>query len=271
MKAIADATTRCARPSGRAPPRLGKAHKPWRYRAACGFRQSVGRAAAWPRTNERARGVDLPNDHQQSDAIPHAPDLLVTDKLRSYGAAKTQLRLSARQEQGLRKNNRAENRTCRFVDASGRCNGSNRKDQRNGSWPFTPSSKIASTSNAILFPQHASPPQRRSVSGLAGGERSLNTSQAFRLSFDQSQVPVTTRVELLSQVAPWRFRYVVTRRLPNWAPSPRNGSIQADGGEPVGVRQATESRAILWRRKSRRFARTPGGAEGIVRRETGKE
>jgi transposase-like protein len=37
------------------------------------------------------------------------PDILVTDKLRSYGAAKTQLRLSVRHEQGLRKNNRAEN------------------------------------------------------------------------------------------------------------------------------------------------------------------
>ena len=34
---------------------------------------------------------------------------LVTDKLRSYGAAKTQLGLSARHEQGQRKNNRAEN------------------------------------------------------------------------------------------------------------------------------------------------------------------
>jgi transposase-like protein len=38
-----------------------------------------------------------------------APDVLVTDKLRSYGAAKTKLGLSARHEQGLRKNNRAEN------------------------------------------------------------------------------------------------------------------------------------------------------------------
>jgi transposase-like protein len=38
-----------------------------------------------------------------------APALLVTDKLRSYGAAKTQLRLSVRHDQGLRKNNRAEN------------------------------------------------------------------------------------------------------------------------------------------------------------------
>ena len=38
-----------------------------------------------------------------------APKTLVTDRLRSYGAAKPQLGLSARHEQGLRKNNRAEN------------------------------------------------------------------------------------------------------------------------------------------------------------------
>ena len=36
-------------------------------------------------------------------------DMLVTDKLRSYGAAMAELGLSARHEQGLRKNNRAEN------------------------------------------------------------------------------------------------------------------------------------------------------------------
>ena len=38
-----------------------------------------------------------------------APDMLVTDKLRSYCAALADLGLSARHEQGLRKNNRAEN------------------------------------------------------------------------------------------------------------------------------------------------------------------
>src|SRR5215470_6475636 len=38
-----------------------------------------------------------------------APEVLVTDKLRSYGAAKSEMRLRARHEQGLRKNNRAEN------------------------------------------------------------------------------------------------------------------------------------------------------------------
>ena len=39
----------------------------------------------------------------------YAPDVIVTDKLRSYGAAKAQIGLSVRHEQGLRQNNRAEN------------------------------------------------------------------------------------------------------------------------------------------------------------------
>ena len=39
----------------------------------------------------------------------YAPDVLVTDKLGSYGAARRELRLSCRHEQGLRKNNRVEN------------------------------------------------------------------------------------------------------------------------------------------------------------------
>ncbi len=38
-----------------------------------------------------------------------ASDVMVTDKLRSYGAAKAEMGLSARHEQGLRKNNRAKN------------------------------------------------------------------------------------------------------------------------------------------------------------------
>ena len=38
-----------------------------------------------------------------------APDVLVTDKLRSYGAVRSEIGLSARHDQGLRANNRAEN------------------------------------------------------------------------------------------------------------------------------------------------------------------
>src|SRR5215208_3712271 len=39
----------------------------------------------------------------------YAPDVLVTDRLASYACARRQLGLRARHEQGLRKNNRAEN------------------------------------------------------------------------------------------------------------------------------------------------------------------
>jgi putative transposase len=39
----------------------------------------------------------------------YAPRVLVTDKLPSYGCARRELGLSARHDQGLRKNNRAEN------------------------------------------------------------------------------------------------------------------------------------------------------------------
>jgi transposase-like protein len=38
-----------------------------------------------------------------------APDVMVTDRLRSYASAKAELGLSAIHEQGLRENNRAEN------------------------------------------------------------------------------------------------------------------------------------------------------------------
>jgi transposase-like protein len=38
-----------------------------------------------------------------------APEVLVTDKLRSYGAARSEIGLSARHDQGLRAHNRAEN------------------------------------------------------------------------------------------------------------------------------------------------------------------
>jgi putative transposase len=81
-----------------------------------------------------------------------APAVLVTDKLRSYGAAKSEIGLSARHEQGLRKNNRVRIRINRHDGASVRCSGSNRPDQPNGSCPFTPPSKTRSTSSVISHP-----------------------------------------------------------------------------------------------------------------------
>jgi transposase-like protein len=78
-----------------------------------------------------------------------APDVLVTDKLRSYGAARSEMGLSARHEQGLRKNNRAENSHQPTRRASGRCSVSNPPDQLNNSCLFTPPFTTRSTSSAI--------------------------------------------------------------------------------------------------------------------------
>jgi putative transposase len=50
-----------------------------------------------------------------------APDVLVTDKLRSYGAAKSEIGLSARHHQGLRANIGLRIRTSRHDGASVRC------------------------------------------------------------------------------------------------------------------------------------------------------
>jgi transposase-like protein len=48
-----------------------------------------------------------------------APKVLVTDKLRSYAAARRELGLSARREQGLRQNNRAEHSHQAFQSGRG--------------------------------------------------------------------------------------------------------------------------------------------------------
>jgi hypothetical protein len=88
-----------------------------------------------------------------------APDVLVIDKLRSYGVAKSEIGLSARHEQGLRKNNRAEN--SRQPTRQRECKMQRFKspgDQPTASCPFTPLPKTPSTSSAI------SPPAARSAS-----------------------------------------------------------------------------------------------------------
>ena len=84
--------------------------------------------------------------------------MLVTDKLRSYGAAKFEIRLSARHEQGLHKNDRAENSRGLTRRRERGCSASDHPDQPSASCPFTPLSKTPSTSSAI------SPPGARSGS-----------------------------------------------------------------------------------------------------------
>jgi transposase-like protein len=79
-----------------------------------------------------------------------APDVLGTDKLRSYGAAKAEIGLSARHERGSRKNNRAEefastDTTVRAEDAAVQIAWINPND----TCPFTPPFTTRSTSSVI--------------------------------------------------------------------------------------------------------------------------
>jgi len=59
------------------------------------------------RRRDKAAAVKLMRKLMKKQGF--APDVLVTDGLRSYGAAKAKLKLTARHERGLRRNNRAEN------------------------------------------------------------------------------------------------------------------------------------------------------------------
>jgi transposase-like protein len=76
------------------------------------------------------------------------PTAIVTDKLRSYGAALREIGLSRLHEQGLRANNRAENsRISRFDDANERRKASNRQGRLSASLPPTRSFTMLSACN----------------------------------------------------------------------------------------------------------------------------
>jgi putative transposase len=115
-----------------------------------------------------------------------APDMLVTDKLRSYGAAMAELGLSARHEQGLRKNNRAEN-----------SHQPTRRRERK-------MQQIARISPALLVcshgcpqhiqrptPSHLTPhaprPPRRSVPDVANRHRGLSPNWELQIAHGQIQ------------------------------------------------------------------------------------
>ena len=68
-------------------------------------RRSLGFSDSVPQEHEGRDSVDA----QTVEEAGFAPSTIVTDKLRSYGSAIRKLGLCAEHEQGLRKNNRAEN------------------------------------------------------------------------------------------------------------------------------------------------------------------
>jgi hypothetical protein len=126
-------------------------------------RSQQGQRRHRKRENSRQRDIiGMWNQHSDGAGQGFAPDVLVTDKLRSYGAAKSEIGLSARQDQGLRANNRAENS---HQPTRRRERTSNRPDQLNASCPFKPPSKTLSTASAISHPAARSASSERKPSG----------------------------------------------------------------------------------------------------------
>ena len=93
-----------------------------------------------------------------------APKLLTTDKLGSYGSAFRHLRLTCPHEQGLRKNNRAENSIKPCDEESVKCRGSSRLALPSASSASMPPSTTHSIFNDTLSPDQRcglSEPKRR--------------------------------------------------------------------------------------------------------------
>jgi hypothetical protein len=121
-----------------------------------------------------------------------APDVLMTDKLRSYTVATSELRLTARHEQALRRNSRefpppgsstrAEDAAVQIARINATVPVRSCRDPERVQRP--PPSR---------FPQYAPRSQGRSVSELRGGAcDGLTKRRALRLSFGGNQVYATT-------------------------------------------------------------------------------
>jgi hypothetical protein len=117
-----------------------------------------------------------------------APDVLVTDKLRSYGAAKSEIGLSARHDQGLRANNRVENSH----------QPTRRRESQDAAFQIariSPTLLVRSRRRPKHFqrpapshiPPHAPRLSRRSVPDVASCYRGLNLSSDFESWCDQIQ------------------------------------------------------------------------------------
>jgi putative transposase len=76
--------------------------------------------------------------------LQYVPRVIVTDKLRSYGAAKRQVLPDVEHRQSQYLNNRAENSHRRHDVENGRCNGSNLPNRSRTSSPLTRSSMATS-------------------------------------------------------------------------------------------------------------------------------
>jgi DDE superfamily endonuclease len=120
-----------------------------------------------------------------------APDVLVTDKLRSYGAAKSAMGLSARHEQGLRMNNRAENSHQPTRRRERKMQRFKSPGSAQRSCLFTPPSKTRSTSSAISPPAARSASSETKRSGRGEPPPRPEVQQTFQAKRRRDQVGVT--------------------------------------------------------------------------------
>jgi transposase-like protein len=129
-----------------------------------------------PRRRDKAAAVKLMRKLLKKQGF--APDVLVTDKLRSYGAARSDCRPATSKSYGRTIGTRI--RINRHDGVSARSSVSNRPDQPNGSFPFTPPSTTHSTSSVISLPAARSRPKRRSV--VASRDRGLRSAGLPKLA-----------------------------------------------------------------------------------------
>ena len=124
------------------------------------------------RRRDKAAAVKLMRRRRKKQGF--APDVLVTDKLRSYGAAKAAIGLSARHDQGLRANNRAENSP---ADTTSRAQDAAFQIARISSTLLVCSRrrpKHVQRPTPSHIPPHAPRLPRRSVPDVASRHRGLN-------------------------------------------------------------------------------------------------
>ena len=120
-----------------------------------------------------------------------APDVHVTDKLASYGAARRELSLCGRMSRACERTIRSRTPIRRCDDASERCNGSSRLAQPSGSCPLTLPSTTRSAFNVTLSPAAPFGPSgpRRCK---RGSTRPLRPDQTHHSGLcDSAPVPVT--------------------------------------------------------------------------------
>jgi transposase-like protein len=101
----------------------------------------------------------------------YAPGVIVTDKLRSYGAAKAQAGLSGRHEQACARTTRPKTRISPPGGVSARCSLSSHRGRPSASFQFMPLFTTRSTFSVISSPPYASLLQGECDGAMAGSDR----------------------------------------------------------------------------------------------------